>query len=136
MRKQERETCTYDTGSLTALPTAHDAGGLFDGGRHLCRVAGVGSGSEGVVTSPIQPDSRQKIVPVPQRESIRHASPGGLRPPGFLGHPPIDSGQKIRQLCNADRHNTVRHRRPQKAPALKPLREQARTLSIVPNNFY
>jgi hypothetical protein len=96
----------------------------------------VGSGSEGVITREIQPDSSQKIARVPPRESIRHASPGRLWPPGFLGHPPIDSGQKIRELCGADRHNTVRHRRPQKTPALKPLGEQACALDVVPNNFY
>jgi hypothetical protein len=41
----------------------------------------VGSGSEGVVTSPIQPDSPQKIVIDPQRESLRHASSGHLWTP-------------------------------------------------------
>jgi hypothetical protein len=96
----------------------------------------VGSGSEDVITTEIQPDSSQKIARVPPRESIRHASPGRLWPPGFLGHPPINSGQKIRELCGANRHNTVRHRRPQKTPALKPLGEQACSLAIVPNNFY
>ena len=96
----------------------------------------VGSGSEGIATRQVQSDSSQKIALVPPRESIRHVSPGRLWPPGFLGHPPIDSGQKIRELCDADRHNTIRHRGPQKAPALKPLREQARTLPIVPDDFY
>src|SRR5450432_3626189 len=96
----------------------------------------VGSGSEGVVTATIQPDSRQKIALASRRESIRHASSGRLWPPGFLRHPPIDSGQKIRELSNADRYNAVRHRRPQKAPALQPLREQAGTLSVMPDYFY
>jgi hypothetical protein len=52
-----------------------------------------------------------------------------------LGHPPIDSGQKIGELGHADRDNAVRHRWPQKAPALKPLREQACPLAVVPNDF-
>src|SRR5208282_244256 len=40
----------------------------------------------------------------------------------------------IRQLCDADRHRAVRHRWPQKAPALQSLREQARALAIMPND--
>jgi hypothetical protein len=38
-------------------------------------------------------------------------------------------------LRNADRHNAVRQRWPQKAAALQPLREQTRALAIMPNNL-
>jgi hypothetical protein len=61
--------------------------------------------------------------------------------PSFRFATPAGAGsgagsQKIRELSNADRYNAVRHRRPQKAPALEPLREQACTLAVVPDYFY
>ena len=83
-----------------------------------------------------KPDSAQKIVLVPHYESIRHASSSRLRAPSFLRHPPINSRQKIGKLGDADRHSTIRHRRPDKTASLKPLREQACPLAIVPNDFY
>src|SRR5664279_4583339 len=66
-------------------------------------------------------------------ESISHRSSSRLGTPSFLGHAPVDSGQKIRQLGHADRDDAVGHRRPQEVSPFQSLREQARTLSIVPN---
>ena len=38
-------------------------------------------------------------------------------------------------MRNADRHNAVRQRWPQKAAALQPLREQTRALAVMPNDL-
>jgi hypothetical protein len=43
--------------------------------------------------------------------------------------------EEIRELSNADYHNAVGHRRPQKALSVEALRKQARTLPVVPNDF-
>ena len=77
---------------------------------------------------------RKKSRRISVRKSKSHGLTRRLWPPGFLRHPPVNSGQKIRELGDADRHNTVGHRGPQKAPALKPLREQACALAVVPND--
>jgi len=65
-----------------------------------------------------------------ERSSSRH-----LRTPDLLRHPPVDPGQKIRELGNADCHDAIGQRRPQEALAVEPLREQARTLAIMPNDL-
>ena len=63
------------------------------------------------------------------------SSSGDLWAPDLLRHPPVDPGQQIRELSNADSHDTVGHRRPQEAFSVEPLRKQARTLAVVPNDF-
>jgi len=45
---------------------------------------------------------------------------------------PIDP----RELCRGYRYRTVRCCRPDEAAALQPLRKQAGTVSIMPNDFY
>jgi len=42
----------------------------------------------------------------------------------------------IRRWHHRDRHHAVGRRRPQEPAALQPLREQARTLTIVPDHLY
>ncbi|MGY4167761.1 hypothetical protein ACVIM8_001834 [Bradyrhizobium sp. USDA 4529] len=68
-----------------------------------------GSGSEGIVTMTNQPYSPQKIPLDSCRESKSHSLTGSLRTPSCLRHSPVDAGQEIRELRNADRHNAVRH---------------------------
>jgi hypothetical protein len=63
------------------------------------------------------------------------SSSGSLWTPGCLRHPPIDAGQKVRQLRNADRDYAVCQRWPQKAAALQPLRKQTRALAVMPNDL-
>jgi hypothetical protein len=63
------------------------------------------------------------------------ASAGRLWTPGFPRHSPVDARQQVGELRNTDRDHTVRQRRPQKAAALQPLREQACALAIMPNDF-
>jgi hypothetical protein len=70
-----------------------------------------------------------------QLVTCQSASSRDLRTPDLLRHAPVDSGQEIRELSNADRHNAFRHRRPQKAFAVETLRKQACTLPVVPNDF-
>jgi len=53
----------------------------------------------------------------------------------FLGHSPVDSGKKITELRGRNRHRAVGDRRPQKPSPLKPLGEQTRALSVVPDNL-
>ena len=55
--------------------------------------------------------------------------------PCLQRHAPIDSGEQIRQLRDADRDRAVRHRRPDEPSPLQPFREQARALAIVPNDL-
>src|SRR4029077_2474775 len=101
-----------------------------------CAVArSAGSGSEGVVTMTNQPYSPQKIAPDFCYESKSHSLTGSLRTPCCLWHAPVNSGQQIGQLRNADRDNAVRHRWPQKAAALQPLREQTRAKAVMPNDL-
>ena len=83
----------------------------------------------------IQPYVPQKIPPDLLRESKGHSLTGSLWTPCCLRHPPVNSGQKIGQLRNADGDNTVRQRWPQEPSALQPFREQARALAIMPNDF-
>src|SRR5664279_730352 len=92
-----------------------------------------GSGSEGLVTIRFNHIRWQKSPSDRGPESISHRSSSRLWTPSFLGHAPVDSGQKIRQLGYADRDDAVGHRRPQEVSPFQSLREQARTLSIVPN---
>src|SRR6516165_5423983 len=57
------------------------------------------------------------------------------RTPGFLRVAPIDPGQKVTELCRRDRHHAIGRARPDEPPPLQPLREQARSLPIVPNHL-
>ncbi len=48
---------------------------------------------------------------------------------------PVDPFQQHRQLRRADRQLAIRNRRPDKAPALKALGEQARALAVPPDHL-
>jgi hypothetical protein len=63
------------------------------------------------------------------------ALPDRCRPPRLLGVPPINAGQQVTELRGRDRHHAIRRRWPQKASPFQTLREQARTLAIVPDHL-
>ena len=73
------------------------------------------------------------ITSVPIRKS--KASPHRCRPPRLLRVSPIDAGQKVTELRRRDRHHAIRRRWPQKPPPFQTLREQARTLAVVPDHL-
>lgn len=80
--------------------------------------------------------SRPEIISKHSPESISRALSNGLRTPGLLRHSPIDPVEQIGQLRGRDRHRAIGHRRPNKASALQPFREQASPLAVVPDQFY
>src|SRR5215203_7252999 len=57
------------------------------------------------------------------------------RTPSCLGMTPVDPRQKVAELGSRDRYRTIGGRRPQEAPPLQPLREQAGSLAIVPDHL-
>ena len=68
------------------------------------------------------------------RVTMPHSA-GCLRSPRVLRHSPIDAFQQVAELRRGDRHHAVRRRRPDEASTLQPLREQAQTPAIVPQNL-
>ena len=79
--------------------------------------------------------SSQKIARDLRRQTKNFNLAGRLGTPSGLRHAPVNAGQKVGQLRDADRDNTVCQRRPQKAAALQSPRKQARALTIMPNNL-
>src|SRR6476661_2591422 len=62
-------------------------------------------------------------------------SAGRLRAPAVLWHAPIDTLEKVAQLCRRDRHNAVSWRRPDKTAPFQTLRKQAHPLAIMPQDL-
>src|SRR5688572_14725749 len=69
----------------------------------------------------------------PRRQAGSSSDRG--RAPSCLGMAPVDPGQEIAQLSRRDRHRAVGGARPQETPPFQPLREQARTLAVMPYNL-
>jgi len=59
-----------------------------------------------------------------------------LRPPGALRRTPIDPLQEIAELRRRDRHGAVNRCRPDEAPTLEPLAEQAHAPPSCQRNFH
>ena len=59
-----------------------------------------------------------------------------LGTPGFLWMSPIDAGEQIRHLSDADGHDATGHRWPNEPSALQSFRKQTCPLAIMPDNFY
>src|SRR4029453_10578887 len=59
-----------------------------------------------------------------------------LGPIAVLRRAPIDPLKQIAQLRRRDRHGIANRRRPDEAPAIQSLREQAQTLAVMPQQLY
>ena len=53
-----------------------------------------------------------------------------------LRRAPVNPIQHIAELGRRDHHSAVRRSRPDEAPAFQPLREQARALSVMPDDLH
>src|SRR3546814_11410630 len=71
----------------------------------------------------------------PSPSVSKKASAHRGRAPGLLRVAPIDPGQKIAELRRRDRHHPIGRARPDEAPPLQPLGEEARPVAVMPDHF-
>src|SRR5271169_5917113 len=86
----------------------------------------VGSDSRAVT-----PTMESHPSPSARKKALSHR----CRPPRLLRMSPINARQQVTELRRRDRHHPIRRRWPQKASPFQTLREQARTLAVVPDHL-
>ena len=62
-------------------------------------------------------------------------SPDRCGAPGLLWIAPVDAGEQIPELGGRDRHHPVGGARPEEAPPLEALGEQAGALTVMPDDL-